>query len=119
MLTGAPQKAGERLGDDLFNLDEKTKAASATAYALPAKSAGSAPAVQCSRSLRKSLRDRLQGHDRDMPRKNKSRMPCFVLTGAPCKGQGAPSRQPFQPGRKSNKEAPDTPLRYVTGFDII
>jgi len=52
VLTGAPQKAGERLGDDLFNLDEKTKTASATAYALPAKSAGSAPAVQCSRSLR-------------------------------------------------------------------
>ena len=106
VLTGAPQKAGERLGDDLFNQDEKTKAASA-------------PAVQCSRSLRKGLRDRLQGHDRGMPRKNKSRMPRFVLIGAPCKGQGAPSRRPFQPGRKSNKEAPDTPLRYVTGFNII
>jgi hypothetical protein len=34
---GAPRKAGERLGDDLFNLDGKTKATSATAYALPAK----------------------------------------------------------------------------------
>jgi len=119
VLTGAPQKAGERLGDDLFNLDEKTKAASATAYALPAKSAGSAPAVECSRSLRKGLRDRLQVHYRGMPRKNKSRMPCFVQIGAPCKGQGAHSRRPFQSGRKSNKEAPDTPLRYVTGFNII
>ena len=66
-----------------FQSGRKTKAASATAYALPAKSAGSAPAVQCSRSLRKSLRDRLQGHYRGMPRKNKSRMPCFVQTGAP------------------------------------
>jgi hypothetical protein len=37
VLTGAPQKAGERLGDDLFNLDGKAKTASATAYALPAK----------------------------------------------------------------------------------
>jgi hypothetical protein len=46
-------------------------------------------------------------------------MPCFVLIGAPCKGQGAPSRRPFQSGRKSNKEAPDTPLRYVTGFNTI
>ena len=118
VLTGAPQKAGERLGDDLFSLDEKQKP-QAPRPTLPAKSAGSAPAVQCSRSLRKSLRDRLQGHDRGMPRKNKSRMPCFVLTGAPCKGQGAPSRRPFQSGRKSNKEAPDTPLRYVTGFNII
>ena len=25
VLTGAPQKAGERLGDDLFSLDEKQK----------------------------------------------------------------------------------------------
>jgi len=75
--------------------------------------------VQRSRSLRKGLRDRLQGHYRGMPRKNKSRMPCFVQTGAPCKGQRAPSRRPSQPGLKSNKEAPDTPLRYVTGFDII
>ena len=119
VLTAAPCKARERLGDDLFSRDGKTKAASATAYALPAKSAGSAPAVQCSRSLRKGLRDRLQGHARGIPRKNKSRMPRFVQTGAPCKGQGAPSRRPFQSGRKSNKEAPDTPLRYVTGFDII
>jgi len=76
-------------------------------------------AVPCSRSLRKGLRDRLQVHYRGMPRKNKSRMPCFVQTGAPCKGQGAPSRRPFQSGRKSNKEAPDSPLRYVTGFNII
>jgi len=45
--------------------------------------------------------------------------PHMVLTGAPCKGQGAPSRRPFQFGRKSKKEAPDTPLRYVTGFNII
>jgi len=37
VLTGAPQKAGERIEDDLFNLDGKAKAASATAYALPAK----------------------------------------------------------------------------------
>ena len=74
VLAGAPQKTGERLVGDLFNLGEKTKTTSATAYALPAKSAGSAPAVQCSRSLRKSLRDRLQGHDRGMPRKNKCRM---------------------------------------------
>jgi hypothetical protein len=101
VLAGAPQKTEERLVDDLFNLGEKTKATSATAYALPAKSAGSAPAVQCSRSLSKSLRDRLQGHDRGMPRKNKCRMPCFVQTGAPCKGQGAPSRRPFQPGREN------------------
>jgi hypothetical protein len=42
VLIGAPQKAGERIGDDLFSRDEKTKAASASAYALPAKSAGSA-----------------------------------------------------------------------------
>jgi hypothetical protein len=45
VLTGAPRKAGERLVDDLrrscdsklFNLDGKAKAASATAFALPAK----------------------------------------------------------------------------------
>jgi hypothetical protein len=118
VLIGAPKKAGERIGDDLFNLDEKTITASATASAHP-KLPGSAPAVQRSRSLRKSLRDRLQVHYRGIPRKNKNRMPCFVQTGAPCKGQGAPSRRPFQPGRKSNKDTPDTPLRYVTGFNII
>jgi hypothetical protein len=49
----------------------------------------------------------------------KARMPCVVQTAAPCKSQGAARRRPFQSGRKSNKEAPDTPLRYVTGFDII
>ena len=40
-MTGAPRKAGEPpTADDLFNLDGKAKAASATAYALPAKSQG-------------------------------------------------------------------------------
>jgi len=35
------------------------------------------------------------------------------------KSTGAPMRQPFHFGQTSNKEAPDTPLRYVTGFNII
>jgi len=96
-----PPKTGERLVDDLFNLDEKTKIASATAYALPAKSAGSAPAVQCSRSLRKSLRDRLQFHDRGMLRKNKSRMPCFVQTGAPQKAGERLTDENFSLGRQA------------------
>jgi len=52
-------------------------------------------------------------------RHEKARMPRGVLTGAPPKSRGAPYRRPFQFGQTSNKEAPDTPLRYVTGFDII
>jgi hypothetical protein len=52
-------------------------------------------------------------------RHEEARMPRVVQTGAPCKGQGAPSRRPFQFGQTSKKEAPDTPLRYVTGFNII
>ncbi len=35
------------------------------------------------------------------------------------KSTGAPRRQPFHFEQTSNKEAPDTPLRYVTGFNII
>jgi hypothetical protein len=112
VLAGAPQKTGERLGDDLFSLDEKTKAASATAYALPAKSAGSAPAVQCSRSLRKGLRDRLQGHDRGMPRKNKCRMPCFVLAGAPQKAGERLTDDLFSLGRQAIRRR--WTLRYAT-----
>ena len=36
VLTGAPRKAGERLGDELFNLDEKTKAAAPQRHGLRA-----------------------------------------------------------------------------------
>jgi hypothetical protein len=49
----------------------------------------------------------------------KAAAPRVVLTGAPPKSRGAPYRRPFQFGQTSNKEAPDTPLRYVTGFNII
>jgi len=84
VLIGAPRKAGERLGDDLFSLDE-TQMPQAPRPTRSLQRPGSVPAVQRSRSLRKSQRDRLQGHDRETPRKNKSNMPCFVLTGAPQK----------------------------------
>ena len=35
------------------------------------------------------------------------------------KSTGAPMRRPFHFGQTSNKEVPDTPLRYVTGFNNI
>jgi len=96
-----PKKPGSAYATTFSTWTEKQKPQAPRPTRSLQKNAGSAPAVQCSRSLRKGLRDRLQGHDRGMAWKNKSRMPCFVQTGAPCKGQGAPRRRPFQPGWKN------------------
>ena len=41
-----------------------------------------------------------------------------VLAGAPQKA-GERLGDDLSPGRKSKKQSPDTPLRYVTGFNII
>ena len=103
-------KARERTTDDLLReRGKKSRLASQDqegrgvhAYALP-------------KSRERSGDDLLR---RSNEKKN-SRLPSLVLAGAPQKNRGAPSRRPFQFGRKSKKEAPDTPLRYVTGFNII
>ena len=97
-VIGAPQKAGERLGNDLFNLDEKTKTASATAYALPAKAQG---ALRRCSAAGHSAKAYVTGCKAPIVVCHKCRMPCFVQTGAPCKGQGAARRRPFQSGRKN------------------
>jgi hypothetical protein len=118
VLIGAPQKAGERLDDDLFILGEKLKP----------------QAPRLTRSLQKAQgalqRCSAAGHfARAYVTGCKSTIgECHGKTKAAChvscrpalpKSTGAPRRQPFHFGQTSNKEAPDTPLRYVTGFNII
>jgi hypothetical protein len=67
----------------------------------------------------RKARERLEDDLLNLDRKAKRRWAKFGVDRRSPKSRGAAMRRPFQFGQKRNMESPVTPLRYVTGFNII